>query len=279
MEYFLLVLALIWIIFATIQDLRKREIANWLNFSLIIFALGFRFFYSLFSLGEFNFFYQGLLGLGVFFILHNLLYYGKFFAGGDAKLFFALGAILPINDTFIVNLKLFLIFFFIFIFVAAVYSLLASLGISLKNFKKFRKEFSKQLKKHKDKIYPVLFLGLAFMIFGLTDSVFLFLGILIFGLPYLYLYAKSVDESCMIKSVKVSELTEGDWLYKDVKVSRGKIVKANWNGLTKEDIKLIKKKHKTIKIRYGIPFSPVFLISLILFILFKNWFVLWNTFL
>ena len=31
-------------IFAVVQDLKKREIANWVNFSLIIFALGFRFF-------------------------------------------------------------------------------------------------------------------------------------------------------------------------------------------------------------------------------------------
>jgi len=60
---FLWILALIWIVFATVQDLKMREIANWLNFSLIIFALGFRFFYSLFSSGGFGFFYQGLLGL------------------------------------------------------------------------------------------------------------------------------------------------------------------------------------------------------------------------
>lgn len=43
-EVFLIVLCLIWIAFAVIQDLRKREIANWLNFSLIIFAIAFRFF-------------------------------------------------------------------------------------------------------------------------------------------------------------------------------------------------------------------------------------------
>ena len=65
---FLLILALIWIIFASIQDLKKREVANWISFSLIIFALGFRFFYSFYS-EDFNFFYQGLIGLGIFFII------------------------------------------------------------------------------------------------------------------------------------------------------------------------------------------------------------------
>ena len=71
---FLICLGLIWIIFAVVQDLRKREIANWLNFSLIIFALGFRFFYSLFGDAGYGLFYQGLLGFGVFFLLGNLMY-------------------------------------------------------------------------------------------------------------------------------------------------------------------------------------------------------------
>ena len=97
---FLFVLALIWIMFATVQDIRKREVANWVSFSLIIFALGFRFFYSLFSDMGFDFFYQGLIGFGIFLILGNLLYYGKMFAGGDAKLMIALGAVLPFSVIF-----------------------------------------------------------------------------------------------------------------------------------------------------------------------------------
>ena len=66
---FLMILGAIWILFSVVEDLRKREVANWLNFSLIVFALGFRFFYSLFSDVGFNFFYQGLIGLGIFFVL------------------------------------------------------------------------------------------------------------------------------------------------------------------------------------------------------------------
>jgi len=54
---FLVLLGLIWIIFAVVQDIKKKEIANWLNFSLIIFALGFRFFYSLFENSGYGFFY------------------------------------------------------------------------------------------------------------------------------------------------------------------------------------------------------------------------------
>jgi len=271
---FLIVLALVWIAFATFQDLKTREIANWLNFSLIIFALGFRFFYSLFS-ESFGFFYQGLIGLGIFFILGNLLYYGRFFAGGDAKLMIALGAILPFSESFSVNLKIFTCFFFIFLFVGAIYGIFMSVYFSLRNFKKFKKEFSFQLRKNKKLIYPVLFLGLIFMIFGFLEGIFFVLGILIFILPYLYIYAKAVDESCMVKKIKTSQLTEGDWLYKNIKIGK-KTIKSTWDGLKKREIKQLRKKYKTILIRYGIPFSSVFLISfLILIYLWKTG--LWNS--
>jgi len=110
---FLLILAFIWILIATISDIKTTEVPNWLNFSLIIFTLGFRFFYSLFSANNFNFFYQGLIGLGIFFIIENALYYGKMFAGGDAKLMLALGTILPLSINFFTNLEIFLSFLFL----------------------------------------------------------------------------------------------------------------------------------------------------------------------
>ena len=263
---FLIVLALIWLVFATIQDLRTREIANWLNFSLIIFALGFRFFYSLFS-ENFGFFFQGVIGLGIFFILGNLLYYGKFFAGGDAKLLVALGAILPFSEIFSLNLKIFVGFLLIFLFTGAIYSLVASVYFSLRNFKKFRKEFSIQLKKNKKLIYSVFILGIIVMVFGFFENMLFVLGILIFVLPYIYVYVKSVDESCMVKKIKTHKLAEGDWLYKDMKIGK-KIIKAKWEGLKKKEIRELRKRYKTILIRSGIPFSLVFLISFLILIYF-----------
>lgn len=275
---FLLVLAVVWIIFAVVQDLKKREVANWLNFSLIIFALGFRFFYCLFSQDAqgFSFFYQGLIGLGIFFVIGNLLYYGRMFAGGDAKLMIALGAVLPFSENFLVNAKIFVLFFFIFLFVGAFYSLTISIILSLKNLKAFKKEFYKQLSKKRKIIYPSMFLGLILMAFGFIESLLFGLGILIFILPYFYVYAKAVDEVCMVKKVKTNQLVEGDWLYKDLKV-RKKLIKVSWGGLSKEEIREIKNKYKEIKIKQGIPFTPVFLFSfLILILLYFLKIDLWN---
>ena len=167
---FLIVLALVWIIFANVQDLKSREIANWLNFSLIIFALGFRFFYCLFSQDSFGFFYQGLIGLGIFFIVGNLFYYGRIFAGGDAKLMIALGTILPFSGDFSINLKIFVLFLFIFLFSGAFYGLIISVVLSIRDFKSFKKEFFKKLKKNRKMIYSFMFLGLVLMIFGFIET-------------------------------------------------------------------------------------------------------------
>ncbi|MBR9701416.1 hypothetical protein GOV13_00675 [Candidatus Pacearchaeota archaeon] len=260
---FLIVLALVWIVFASMQDLKSREVANWLNFSLIIFALGFRFFYSLFSRGDFVFFYQGLIGLGIFFVIGNLLYYGRMFAGGDAKLMIAMGAVLPFSYSFLENLNIFLWFLLLFFFVGALYGLIWSIWLAARNFEKFKKEFGKQFNKNKNRIYFPMAFGLVLMALGFVEAFAFYFGVLFFVLPYFYLFAKSVDEVCMVKKINASKLTEGDWLYEDVKVGK-KLIKKSWGGLSKGDIRLIQKSKKQVVIRQGIPFVPVFLISYVL---------------
>lgn len=260
-EVFLISLTLIWIIFAVIQDIKKREIADWLNFSLLIFALGFRFFYSLFE-ADFNFLYQGLIGFGIFFVIGNMFYYMKIFAGGDAKLLISLGAILPLNYSFTQNIDGMLLFLFLFLIAGAIYGIFSSIYLAIKNSKAFKKEFKKQFKKHKNLAIATLFIAIFFVILGLNQIYLAYFAILIFILPYLYVFAKSVDEACMIKKISPKKLTPGDWLYKNVKV-KNKTIKATWDGLTKDEIKLLQKQNKKVSIRQGIPFSPAFIISFI----------------
>ncbi|MBW6442612.1 A24 family peptidase [Patescibacteria group bacterium] len=261
---FLFSLAIIWIFFATIQDLRTKEIANWLNFSLIIFALGFRFFFSLFS-DNFSLFYQGLIGLAIFFVIGNLFYYGKFFAGGDAKLMIALGAILPISDNLLQNLRFFGFFVISFFIIGAMYTLISSILLSFMNFNNFKKEFLHLLKKNKKIVYFSFLFSFFLILLGFFEKSLFILFLIPLFLCQLYIYIKAVDESCLVKTVSTNKLTEGDWLYRDVKLKRG-LIKANWGGLRKEDIIKIKKEKKRVKIREGIAFSPVFLIAFIIFI-------------
>lgn len=275
---FLWLLGLAWLLFAVIQDLKTKEIANWLNFSLVIFALGFRFFYSLFNEDGFSFFYNGLIGLGIFFIIGNLLYYGKMFAGGDAKLMIALGAVLPVSSDISSNLQNFLVFFLIFLVVGSFYTLATSSFFCLKNFDSFKKAFAKKFNEKKRLVSVIICFGLVLIGLGFVNFIFLLLGVFIFIMSYLYLYAKAVDEACMVKKTNTQKLTEGDWLYKNLIIGK-KTIRADWNGLTRSNIKDIKKKFKTIRIRQGIPFTPVFLFSFIIFAVVNILGIdLWNSF-
>ncbi len=260
---FLFVLGIVWLAFASVCDLRRNEIPNWVSFSLVIFALGFRFFYSLFSDAGFDFFYMGLLGGGIFYGMANLLYYSRMYAGGDAKLFAALGAVIPFSGDFFVNLRLSLVFVFLFFLVGGIYGLMWSGVLSIRNFRKFKKEFSKQFRKRQGLFKVFLGLGIVIFLLGFFNWILFYSGGMILMFVLLYLHAKSVEEICFVKNVSGRELVEGDWLYKDVRVGR-KTIKEHWEGLGKKEIDLIKKSGKKVKIKFGIPFVPVFLISYVL---------------
>ena len=97
-EYiFLFVVALIWIVFAAVQDLKTREVSNWLNFSLLAIVLAYRAFHSV-IINDYEFLVLGLLGFVVFYLIGTAFYYSKVFAGGDTKLFWALGVVLPYSN-------------------------------------------------------------------------------------------------------------------------------------------------------------------------------------
>ena len=256
--YFLFVLAFVWTLFAVVQDIRKREVANWLNFSLIAFALAYRAFYSL-QTSNFNFLYLGILGFAIFLGLAHIFYYSKTFAGGDAKLMMGYGAILPFNNYaslfYIAVIFLFLLFFF-----GAIYSLTYSFFIVAKQKTKFKKEFFKKIKKHKYIIMLSLIAFLISMTYSIVQPSIILIAI-IFLSPLLYIYTKSLDK-CMLKLLSPNKLTEGDWLESDIKIGN-KTIKKSVHGLSLSDISILKKYRKKVLIKQGIPFTPAFLLSLI----------------
>ena len=258
--YFLFAIALLWTLVATIQDIKKREIANWLNFSLLAFALAYRAFYSVIT-NNYKFFLLGVLGFMLFLILANVFYYAKAFAGGDAKLLIAYGAILPFSSY--LNIILLSVTFLILLFsVGAVYSLLYSIFIVAKNKSVFKKHFKINWKKYRIFvlvpiiIFIILALAKVYIYFSLT-FLLISLGVL------LYIYTLALDK-CMIVLLPPNKLTEGDWLIQDIKLPKNLTIKKTVHGLSKKDISLLKKYNKTIKIKQGIPFVPAFLISLII---------------
>lgn len=260
---FLIVLGMVWIIGAIFQDLRRREVDNIWNFSLIAIALGYRAIVSVF-IWDYWFFVNGLIGFGIFLILGNVFYYSRVFAGGDAKLVIALGAVLPLSYSWVINFKIFGLFIGGFLLGGSIYVFIWSLFLVIFNFKKFVREFSKQYK-----IYRYVFLiSFVFVVFWIIFSYFfgmqfVYVGLIFLLFPVLFVYAKAVEVSCMVKAIYPKYLTEGDWLAEDVFL-KGKKIKANWEGVSKKELMLIQKKYRRkILVKYGVPFTPAFLISFV----------------
>jgi|TARA_Y100000031_G_scaffold143361_1_gene173737 Flp pilus assembly protein protease CpaA len=265
--YFLFALAFVWIIFAVFQDSKTREISNWLNFSLIAFVLAYRIFYSIYSKNV-NFFLFGLGGVLLFVLIGYICYYGKLFAGGDAKLLMGLGGILPYQNL-MDYLYLGMGFIFLLFLVGAIYTLIYSGVLVLLNKKQFTKEFKSIISKFKLRFYfsISMFLVLIIILIKIQFSLFIFALAILSVTPLIYFYSKAIENSCMIKLVSPNKLTEGDWLEKDVKIGN-KYIKKSVHGLSKRDIEFLKKKKKKVWIKEGIPFSPAFLISFLLMVFF-----------
>ncbi len=275
MMEFLIILGIIWLIIASYNDVKSTEIPNWLSFSLIIFGLGYRLIFSILN-QDFNFLLFGLFGFGVFFILGNLFYYSRLFAGGDAKFLMGLGVVIPFSSSFIGNLLWLIIFVFLFLFLGGFYGLVYSIVLSVKK-EGFVREFMKELKLWKKKILFVSLLSLFLLIvLYYFNPVLFLLPVILFISPYLFVFGRTVENSCMVKIKRGRDLREGDWLNKEVKIGK-KVLKPSWEGLSKEDIKLLK--NRKVEVKEGIPFLPAFLLAYLVFVyLWYSSFNLWQFF-
>lgn len=267
-EYFLILIASIWLVFASIFDFKKREIPDWLSFSLIVFAFAYRAFVSLF-IEEWKFLLNGTLGFALFFFIGNLAYRTGF-GGGDAKLLMALGAILPFSLSFNESLVLLGGFLLVTLFVGAFYSLVYSLFIVARNIRKFKFAIKEKIKSYKTYGLTLGTFVLISAFLAMFEQMFLIMAFLLLIFSLLILYAKAVED-LMIRKVFTSELTIGDWLVSDVKIGK-KIVKAKITGIDEEDLKILKNCKKKVLIKDGLPFTISFLIGFLLVVR------LWNSY-
>jgi Flp pilus assembly protein protease CpaA len=248
------------ILVALVQDIKRREVDNWLTTLLFIFGLSFVIFEAIFN-QEWNILIQGFIAVALGFVLMNLFYYGRVFGGGDAKLLFAMSPFFA-GITFwgtVINMSVFILFLF---FAGALYGLSYILVVYVLHFKEINKDFRKRFLFHDYKWY--YFSGLILLLFSTLGGVFFFIvGTLIVLFPELYVFSKAIEDIVMIKALPGSRLREGDWLAEDEKIGR-KIVRSHWEGLSLEEVEMLSKK-KSVKIKDGIPFLPAFLIAYILY--------------
>jgi hypothetical protein len=193
-----------------------------------------------------------------------VFYYGRVFAGGDSKLLIALGVVLPFEsfwDLFFVTFG----FLFVLFFIGTFYSLIYSFVISVKQRKKFNKEFKIRIKKSKVVFYITLMLIIVlFITEGIMTNNWMFWvisSICLVLLALLYVFLMAVDR-CMISLRNPARLAEGDWIINSIKVGN-RWIRKSVHGLSLEEIKLLKEKGRSIYVKDGIPFIPVFLMAFI----------------
>ncbi|MFH0711593.1 MAG: prepilin peptidase [archaeon] len=251
------------IVVAVLQDLKRREVDNWLNLFLLVVSFSFIFYRAIFE-GDGSIIFQAGFALVLMFGIMNVFYYGRVFAGGDAKLLFAM-TVFFVGANFsetLMNVGIFVLFLMV---AGSIYGLAYSSVLYVRNFEKVNEEIKKMV----DGRWWVAGCGVLVIFFGFLYWIFFVFGIFVLLGLGLYVFAKGLEKVVMIRVVSGGDLREGDWLIEDIKVGK-KIIEADWDGLSLENIKLLKGR-RNIKIRDGLPFVPAFLIAFLEYAFLKGW--------
>jgi Flp pilus assembly protein protease CpaA len=275
------VISLIALIIGSITDLKTREVPDWVNYGMILSGLGLNLLFSIIYSNH-SFIINSVIGLAIFFGIAYIMFYAGQWGGGDSKMLMGIGAMTGIDVSSFPSQ--FLSGFFINALLAgAIYGLFWSFYLAVKNRKKFWKELKKTLaqkniiKIKKMMIASLILLLALFLLADIFDIRILVLSLAFLALStfYLWIFVKTVEKTCMHKSVEPSKLTEGDWIAKDICINGKYITGPKDLGISKSRIKKLvefykKKKVGKILIKEGIPFVPSFLIAFLVTLVLGN---------
>lgn len=281
----LVISAFIVLLIATVTDLKKSEVPDYLNWLFLAFAVFVKIITSIIA-NDFSIILNSLLVFVIIFAIGIVLYYGQALGGGDIKLLFGLSIAFSSMPYFfeqkISNISIGngpFIFSFILnaLLIGAIYGLLFSLYVIIKNkrnFLRFKQKFINSLTK-KDLFFKILFwtcvvIGIFMLLMATFTPVLTFLALTIFISPIIFLLVKTVEQEFLIKNITSGELSEGDWLINAIK-TKDRVINPSIHGLTNSQIAYLRKNYKgKIKIRFGLPFVPCFFLSIILTLFLGN---------
>jgi len=276
--------ALIALAIGTFTDLRKREVPDLVNYSLIAIGLFFNLMMSI-ALMEWSYIINSIAGFAAFFAFALLMFYSGQWGGGDSKMIMGIGALIGLDITF---KDIFLINFFVNMLIAgAFYGLLWSIALALMHWKKVLHEMKRYIKTRQIVFARnlLLFSSLVFaafiflakdMLLQLSLAILIAVSIAAFCL---WIFIKAVEKTAMLKYISPDKLTEGDWIAEEVKHKGKAICSPKDLGISKKQIRQLINLYKERKIRQvlikeGIPFVPSFLAGFILTLVFGNILVL-----
>ncbi|UCG95140.1 MAG: prepilin peptidase [archaeon] len=277
--YFLITISLAGSGLSGYIDLRTTEIPDEIPLAMVLLGLLIRFSYSLFS-GDWGFLlFPAIIG-GGFFLFGMMMYYTGQWGGGDAKVLGAIGVLIGTLPAGLFPLSVFPLFLSLIVnvfLVGAVYIIIYAIVMSFLN-KKIASNFFKSLKGSSTE-FAIIVSAISFFIvanvlvfwnlFGLLN-LWLIFGAAAGGIGFylLWKFLKSVENVGFMKKIKTARLREGDMLGEDIK--KLNLNKKIIRGLTKEEVGKIRKLKKTVWIREGVRFAPVFPISIAVTLLFDN---------
>lgn len=279
-EIIILAVAFLFLCVTAYIDIRTYEIPDWINFAALGSAIGLRLLWTVF---EWNYSYvvAGIFGLLLFYILGSAMFYTGQWGGGDSKLLMAVGAFLGFELDWQSKTFSFLVWLII---MGAVYGFFWSAVLAFVNWSSFKRNIKMMMSKkmysfmHKLSWASFAFLAIIAVLARNDKTLFLFLSALAFFCVfffYLFIGIKSVENCCMLKRVEPRQLTEGDWVAKDVVVKGRKVCSQKDFGLTKSQIKTLlelraRDKIRKILIKTGIPFTPSFLLAFLMMLKYGN---------
>ena len=239
-----MIIAIAGFAIASYMDLKTQYVSDYLQDILIAFGIIGHIIYFLITRDIYPLFWMSV-SLITLVPISYILYLLGAWGGGDVKSVAMISSLIPWF-----NGKPIIIYMIIdFLFVAAFYSTFVTFVYG----KKFIKRFD------------YILLGIALVPFGIfiyyRNLITLFISLM--TLMILTPTIKRVDQ-LMVKEVSPDELVEGDWVMEDVKIGKKLIYKARKEGVSDKDIERIKKSGiKKVKIKYGIPMVPAFLITIL----------------
>ncbi len=282
-DQLLLLLGFLILGYASYTDWKTYEVPDRVSYTFIGGALLLRGIWA-FQESSKELFLTGLLGFGVMAVFGYLFYYTAQWGGADAKLLMGLGALFGIeysSDTLLVSFAINLLLF------GGLYGLgyMSYLGITHStNVKKQMKQLQRTktvLLGKQASIAGAIISGIfAFQSAGIAQAMLVSLAVMLPVSYYLWLSTKAVEEVVLIKTVKPSQLTEGDWLVKEVRHQGKLICAAKSSGVTKEQMNILKSLEKKgvikeVTMKQGIPFIPAFLFAYVATVTVGN-IVLWT---
>lgn len=266
--------AIITLAVAAVTDLKWREVPDWLSYAAIAAGAGLRLLHSSYY-GSWSYITEGIAGFAVFFVVAYAAYYLGGWGGGDSKMLMAIGALLGLNASFS---HIGISFIINTIFIGAVYNIIWTSALAIKYWNGFVRN-CKTLLARKDyrlmlitgyAAIAVLLLSLSFTPFEIK-TLTLFVAAACFLLATLVLAVKAVEKAAMTKKVPVSQLTEGDWIARNIFVKGRRIAGPKDRGISTEHIRELKRLGvKNLLVKTGIPFVPVFFIAIVVTAVYNN---------